>query len=313
MIRPSRRSFLVATAAAASVLGFRSVAAGDRRIRVLVWDERQAQQKEVYENFLGNAIAEHLRKRPEFDVTSAGLDDPEQGLGGGVIERADVIVWWGHVKQREVKWSVGDQIVERIKQGRLGLITLHSAHWSTPFIKAMNEKTVALALASLSEEERKQYRVETVVPKAYAGSLRRDARLTPYWTKKTADDGSKVLEVVLPVCVFPAWRHDGKPSHLTTLMKEHPIAAGIPEQWTISQTEMYDEPFHVPPPDELIFEEKFEGGEHFRSGMVWNIGKGRVFYFRPGHETYPVYKEALPLKVVENAVGWMAGEVVKNR
>src|SRR5437016_5896320 len=111
MTRPSRRSFLVATATAASILGLRSLAVDEqRKVRVLVWDERQAQQKEAYDNFLGNAIAEHLRERPQFEVTSAGLDDPEQGLGGGAIERADVIVWWGHVKQREVKWAVGDQI-----------------------------------------------------------------------------------------------------------------------------------------------------------------------------------------------------------
>src|SRR5689334_19061109 len=99
MIRPSRRSFLAATAAAAtSALTFHSLAADEhRKIRVLVWDERQPQQKEAYENFLGNAIADHLRKRQDFDVTSAGLNDPEQGLGGGVIERADVIVWWGHI------------------------------------------------------------------------------------------------------------------------------------------------------------------------------------------------------------------------
>jgi trehalose utilization protein len=279
---------------------------GDAKIRVLVWDERQPAQKEAYDGgFLGDAIAANLRKRGDFDVVSAGLDEPENGLSDAAIDRADVIVWWGHIRQREVKWAVGDRIVERIKAGKQGLITLHSAHWSSPFIKAMNEKSVALALASLSDAERKEYRVETVVPRTYAGAPRRDAKLTPYWTKKTGEDGSKVLEVVLPICVFPAYRHDGKPSHLTTLMPEHPIAAGVPKEWTISQTEMYDEPFHVPAPDEVIFEEKFEGGEHFRSGLVWNIGKGKVVYFRPGHETYPVYREALPLKVVENAVGWL--------
>ncbi len=69
---------------------------------------------------------------------------------------------------------------------------------------------------------------------------------------------------------------------------------------------MYDEPFHVPDPDEVIFEERWPTGEWFRSGMVWTIGKGRVFYFRPGHETFPVYKQPLPLKVITNAVRWLA-------
>jgi trehalose utilization protein len=117
------------------------------------------------------------------------------------------------------------------------------------------------------------------------------------------------LDIKLPICVFPDWRHDGKPSKVTTLMPEHPIAKGLPEKWEVGHTEMYNEPFHVPAPDALIFEERFEGGEYFRSGMLWNVGQGKVFYFRPGHETYPVYKEEKPLKVVENAAVWLGGQV----
>jgi trehalose utilization protein len=60
----------------------------------------------------------------------------------------------------------------------------------------------------------------------------------------------------------------------------------------------------------VIFEEKWDKGEHHRGGMLWNIGQGKVFYFQPGHETYGVYKEELPLKVVENAAAWL-GEQVK--
>jgi trehalose utilization protein len=72
---------------------------------------------------------------------------------------------------------------------------------------------------------------------------------------------------------------------------------------------MYAEPFHVPEPDTVVFKETFAGGEWFRSGMIWKLGKGKVFYFRPGHETYPVYKEKLPLMVIENAVRWMGSTV----
>ena len=71
---------------------------------------------------------------------------------------------------------------------------------------------------------------------------------------------------------------------------------------------MYGEPFHVPPPDDVVFEEKWDKGERLRSGCVWRVGKGRVFYFRPGHETYPVYKQAEPLRVIENAVRWLPGK-----
>lgn len=111
----------------------------------------------------------------------------------------------------------------------------------------------------------------------------------------------------MPNCVFPFYRPDGKPSTIITLKPEHPIAEGIPTQFTIPATEMYDEPFHVPEPDEVIFEERWESGEWFRSGSLWNIGQGKVFYFRPGHETYKVFYEEMPLKIVENVVLWMRG------
>ena len=68
---------------------------------------------------------------------------------------------------------------------------------------------------------------------------------------------------------------------------------------------MYDKPFHVPPPDETVFQERWGAGEHFRSGHVWKIGKGRVVYFPPGHEIYPVYRQAYPLRVIENACRWL--------
>jgi trehalose utilization protein len=89
------------------------------------------------------------------------------------------------------------------------------------------------------------------------------------------------------------------------LKPEHPIARGLPATFELAATEMYDEPFHVPPPDEVVLEERWATGEWFRSGAVWKVGNGRVFYFRPGHETYPVFKDANALKVVENAVVWL--------
>ena len=98
---------------------------------------------------------------------------------------------------------------------------------------------------------------------------------------------------------------DGKPGHLATLLPDHPIAAGLPKRWDVPQTEMYNEPFHVPEPDEVVFEEKWDLGEHFRSGCVWNVGRGKVFYFRPGHETYPVYRQPETLRVIENACRWL--------
>ncbi len=104
-----------------------------------------------------------------------------------------------------------------------------------------------------------------------------------------------------------AYRGDGKPSFVKVLRPEHPIVEGVPPEFEIPQTEMYDEPFHVPPPDEVILEERWASGEWFRSGAVWKLGQGKVFYFRPGHETYPVYKQAIPLRIVTNAVRWLGG------
>ena len=80
----------------------------------------------------------------------------------------------------------------------------------------------------------------------------------------------------------------------------------LPSTFEIPKEEMYDEPFHVPDPDHVVFEERWPTGEWFRSGMLWKIGAGWVFYFRPGHETFPVYKQPLPLQVVTNAVNWLA-------
>ena len=114
-----------------------------------------------------------------------------------------------------------------------------------------------------------------------------------------------VWRLTLPQCVFPGYRADDAPSHVTTLLPQHPIAAGFPEKWDIPQTEMVDEPFHVPAPDAVVFEERWDKGEYFRSGCVWTVRKGRVFSFRPGHETYPVFKQTEPLRVVENAVRWL--------
>ena len=146
--------------------------------------------------------------------------------------------------------------------------------------------------------------VDAIRPEKYA-QPKRDARLTPNVEKIVQPDGKIVLKVQLPNCCFPAYRGDGKPSHVRTLLSHHPIAAGVPAQFDIPHTEMYDEPFHVPAPDEVIFEERWDAGERFRSGAVWKIGQGRLFYFRPGHETFDVFKQPETLQIIENAVRWL--------
>jgi trehalose utilization protein len=281
--------------------------AADSPVRVVVWDEQQPAQKTAYENFLGNAIADYLKGRPGLAVTSVNMNEPEQGLAEKTLDQCDVLIWWGHVRHKEIKVETGQKLVERIKQGKLSLIALHSAHWSIPFIEAMNARSVADALAKLTPEERKVVKVEAIRPERY-GVPKRDAEMTPSSELVKQADGSLLLKVKLPLCVFPAYRGDGKPGHIRTLLPEHPIAKGLPANFDIPHTEMYDEPFHVPAPDEVIFEERWDAGERFRSGAVWKIGKGRVFYFRPGHETFDVFKQPETLLIIENASRWLAGQ-----
>ncbi|WP_422926610.1 ThuA domain-containing protein [Singulisphaera sp. PoT] len=305
----NRREFLgaAATATFAGSLSRQAKAAEQENpIRVVVWDERQPAQKQAYENFLGNAIADHLRARPGISVNSVCLDDPEQGIGDGNLDACDVLIWWGHVRQAEISPQVGQKIVGRIKAGILSLIALHSAHWSTPFVEAMYERTRMDVAAILSRSGDEQAEIEEVPPPKRYTVPKADAALTPSLRLRKFPGGKTKARVYLPLCCFPAYRADGKPSAVRVLKPTHPIAAGIPARFEIPQTEMYDEPFHVPEPDEVVFEERWEPGEWFRSGMVWNLGKGRVFYFRPGHETYPVYRQELPLEIIANATRWLA-------
>ena len=273
------------------------------KIRVLVWDERSDSEKEGYPNFLGNCIADQLKENLDFSVTSAGLDDKHQGLSDEVLDDTDILIWWGHIKHDQISVKKGKDIVRRIQSGKLSFIALHSAHWSTPFVQCMYEitKLEVLKDGSVKEED-----LSFVMPYKQFALPKYDSRLTPYTIERKFPDGRKKLEVFLPYCCFPAVRNDGKPSTVNVLQPSHPIMKGLPTQFNIPQTEMYDEPFHVPKPDQLLFEESWATGEWFRSGMIWNLGAGKIFYFRPGHETYPVFKELNVMQIITNTVYWMA-------
>jgi trehalose utilization protein len=281
----------------AFLLLFTASALAQQPIRVLVWDEQQPEQKQAYgEKFLGETIAAHLATKPGLQVKTAALSSPDQGLAAAQLEETDVLIFWSHKKNAELSDKHAEEITRRVQEGKLGLITLHSAHWSKPFIKLMQARAIADARKQLGNAVTLRYRNENPmgkVPKA-------DDELTPNLEQK-----EEFWELALPLCVFPSWRADGAVSHVSTPAPTHPIAKGLPAQWDIAQTEMYAEPFHVPKPDVVVFEENWDKGETFRSGCVWNIGKGAVFYFRPGHETYPVYQQKEPLQVLENAVRWL--------
>jgi len=102
------------------------------------------------------------------------------------------------------------------------------------------------------------------------------------------------------------WREVGEKERLWVVDHGHPIVDGIGDYFELPQTEMYGEFFDIPEPDELIFISWFEGGEVFRSGCTFRRGSGRVFYFRPGHETYGIYYDENVLRVITNGVRWAA-------
>jgi trehalose utilization protein len=273
-------------------------------IRVVIWDERQELQKTAYGDYLGNTLAAELAQYPDFTVKSVGLNDPDQGLTTNVLDHCDVLIWWGHQKHDQVTPDHVQAVVNRLLAGKLSLIALHSAHWSKPFITAMNERSIADALKIIPARDRNSIQIVKIPPAP--GMPKRNAPLTPSSHIITNSAGSRSLEVKLPSCVFPHVSNDGKPGHITTQTPSHPIASGLPANFDIPQTEVYGGPFHVPKPDAVIFSERWDNGESFTSGCVWQVGLGKVFYFRPGHETYPIFKQAEILKIISNAVRWAA-------
>lgn len=102
------------------------------------------------------------------------------------------------------------------------------------------------------------------------------------------------------------WRELGEKEILWAAHPSHPILDGLEEKIIIPEEEMYGEPFAIPEPDELVFISWFEGGEVFRSGCCFKREKGRIFYFRPGHEAFPVYHQKEIQQVIINAVKWAA-------
>lgn len=219
-------------------------------IRVTIWNEFRHEKTnprvaEIYPGGMHSAIASPLRKCPDMEVMTATQDEPEHGLTLARLDCTDVLIWWGHVAHDQVAESVVDRVHQRVLAG-MGLIVLHSGHFSRIFKKLMGT-TCDLKWRESSDRE--------------------------------------VLWVTRP---------------------GHPIVRGIDDHFILPVEEMYGEFFDVPEPDETILISSFSGGEVFRSGLTYTRGAGRIFYFRPGHETYPTYHDRNVLKVIENAVRWAA-------
>jgi trehalose utilization protein len=219
-------------------------------VRVTVWNEYRHERsnpkvREIYPDGIHGAIAAHLRKSPDLGVTTVTLDEPQHGLTDNVLHSTDVLTWWGHMAHDDVADAVVDRVVQRVLSG-MGLIALHSGHFSKPFKRLMGT---------------------------------------------TCD---------------LKWRDAGEREILWVTRPGHPILAGIDDHFVLEREEMYGEFFDVPEPQETLLVSSFPGGEVFRSGMTWTRGAGKVFYFRPGHETFPTYHDRNVLRVIENAVRWAA-------
>ena|SRR5579863_1401956 len=115
---------------------------------------------------------------------------------------------------------------------------------------------------------------------------------------------SKIFKRLMGTTCGLKWREADDSEHLWVTAPGHPIAEGIGEFINIEREEMYGEFFDIPQPETLVFVSWFTGGEVFRSGCCYTRGKGRVFYFRPGHETLPTYHHSGVQRVIANAVRW---------
>ncbi len=117
---------------------------------------------------------------------------------------------------------------------------------------------------------------------------------------------SKIFKRLMGTTCNLKWRESTDKERIWVVSPSHPIVTGIPEYFEIEREEMYGEHFDIPDPDELVMISWFTGGEVFRSGCCYHRGQGKIFYFRPGHETYPTYFNETVRKVIANAVHWTA-------
>ncbi len=115
---------------------------------------------------------------------------------------------------------------------------------------------------------------------------------------------SKIFKRLMGAPCSLKWREAGEKERVWVINRNHPIAQGLGDSFIVPETEMYGEPFTIPEPMETVFISWYDGGEVFRSGVTFQRGAGRIFYFSPGHEVYPIYHDKNVQTVLRNAVKW---------
>ena len=267
----SRRSFLAASAVGAGGIMLSQVKAFGAKLAptkpcVVCWSEGTAPKK-VYPKDINTSIAVGLRKAlPDWEVIEADIDQPGQGLPDDLLKRCDVLIWWGHKKHGKVDDKLADKIVKRVKDEGMGFISLHSAHFAKPNIKLMSVEKTDPALL------------------------------------KKVRPGNRVA-------AWGGYRGDSLTLAIKVLDKKHPIAKGI-KDFTVEHHERYSDPYAVPKPEAVVFsgDAKLKNGkiDTSQQGFCWTIGKGKMFYFQPGHETNPIFDDKNVQKIMSNAVLWAA-------
>ena len=215
-------------------------------MNVTVWNEFKGQDNDAVKAAYPKTMHEAIKRAVEskdVSVTAVTMEMPHQGLSDELLEKTDVLIWWGHCHHGDVSDELVEKIKSRVLRG-MGIIFLHSAHMSKPFIALMGTS-----------------------------------------------------------CTL-GWREAAERERLWTVSPAHPIANGVPVCTVLEHEETYSEPFDIPEPDETVFIGWFKGGNVFRSGVTYRRGLGKVFYFQPGHETHPTYRDENVKKILRNAVRW---------
>ena len=224
-----------------------------KKIQVTIWNEFVHEREEgpvgdhirtLYPEGIHAFLAKALAA-DDLEIRTGTLDEPAQGLPDELLNRTEVLIWWGHCAHDRVDDELDEKIRLRILSG-MGLIVLHSGHYSKIFRRMMGTS----------------------------------CRLR--------------------------WREVGEKERLRVVATGHPIVEGVPETFALPHSEMYGERFDLPDDGKIIFMSWFEGGDVFRSGMLFQRDAGKIFYFSPGHETYAIYHDANIQRVIANAIRFVA-------
>jgi trehalose utilization protein len=245
-----RQALSLGAAAGVSVLlSGGSTYAADARRRVIVWSEGTA-PKDTYPNDIRGAIADGLKPLTDWEVVTATITDPDQGMSEDDLKKTEVLMWWGHKLHDKVTDETVDRIYKHVTERGMGFISLHSSHFAKPYKKLMASPCS--------------------------------------WSHYVADGSSVKMIVMDP---------------------EHPICKGVGD-FEIPHMERYGEPFKCAEKATTIFEGIYTlpngKRERSRQCLTWEVGKGKVIYFQPGHETYPIFFQPEIQKIMQNAVQWAA-------